>query len=218
LLNTMQIVAGDAGVIVTTRDESAASYGEPVIGPVWVLGEAGFERVEAPFTGLTGPSEGLQVWAVDSGFFVNKGAALGGDQLSGANAWFSPDGRTWTEVVDRPQQLMVTTAVGDTVYGVAQAAGVADADVISTDGGRTWTEAPERPTAVPPLPMAVDDQGFVTGAVADIGVVWVSADGVTWERAMNLWPPITIGAEPAWVNRDTMLLIIWETAVIGRIS
>jgi hypothetical protein len=223
LLNIARIVAGNAGVIVTTRDEEQASQGSPVIGPIWVLGAAGFERVEAPFTGLQADS--VEVWALDSGFFANEGARFSPDGIaSGASrSWFSADGRTWTEVADRPERLVVTAAFGHTVYGVAEAPGVVDADVVSVDGGRTWTDAPERPTSVWPIPMAVGDHGFVAGSGwtlegDGIGVVWASADGVTWERAMDLWPPIPIVGAPLWANDDTIILALGTDVVVGRIS
>jgi hypothetical protein len=223
LLNIAQIVAGNAGVIVTTRDEERASQGQPLIGPIWILGAAGFERVEAPFTGVQ--TDRIEVWALDSGFFANEGATFSREGIaSGASrSWFSADGRRWTEVVDRPVRLVVTAAFGDTVYGVADGAGATDADVVSVDGGRTWTATPERPTAVWPLPMAVGDSGFVTGSGwttegDGIGVVWASADGVTWERAMNLWPPVPIIGPPQWANDDTIIFALTTAIVVGRIT
>lgn len=136
---------------------------------------------------VTPPPDGepgrVQVWALDSGFLARTGPEASGTY------WTSTDGRTWAELVDAPSGLSVQATFGDSVYGTVGL----DDDVTSNDGGRTWQAAADRPGNGPGDLLAVGDVGFVAIETAIfgpcVGVVFVSADGTTWQRALNPWPP-----------------------------
>jgi len=134
------------------------------------------------------------VWAVGDGFLAQAGIGY----------WTSPDGRIWTEVLDAPHRLEIAAVHDGTVYGTAQVHG----NVVSTDGGRTWQPGLELPVGPPGDLLTVSDTGFVAVETVIfgpcVGVVWVSADGLTWQRVLNPWP--TPGMWKPVISGNTILI------------
>jgi hypothetical protein len=108
------------------------------------------------------------------------------------------------EAVDAPAGLEVQATFGDSVYGTAGM----DEDVASDDGGRTWQVVADRPGNGPGDLLAVGDAGFVAIETVIfgpcVGVVFVSADGVAWQRALNPWPPPAM--EQPVVSGDSIVI------------
>ncbi|MDY7100645.1 MAG: hypothetical protein S0880_05610 [Actinomycetota bacterium] len=184
--------AGPAGVVLVMflpPDEP-----DRIRSATWVLGADSFQPVPSA------PSSMRRVLALDHGFV---GSSFDGRTDDPATTWTSGDGREWVESVDAPDGLFLQSARGDAVYGSA----AIDRGVTSTDGGRTWSAPVERP-GEPYAPFTVGDDGAFAVQVAvfapAVGVVWASADQVTWERVLNPWPPPYL-AEPV-LNGDTMLI------------
>jgi hypothetical protein len=140
-----------------------------------------------------GPVEQVQVWALASGFFMRD---------AHGSYWTSSDRRRWVQATGAPGDLAVEATSGDTVYGIVGR----DEDVLSTDGGRTWRAA-DRPGGPGDL-FAVGAIGLVAIETAIfgpcVGVVFVSADGTTWQRALNPWPPPALG-QPV-VDGDSIVI------------
>ncbi|MDY7100644.1 MAG: hypothetical protein S0880_05605 [Actinomycetota bacterium] len=188
------LVAGPAGVLIV--GDGLASDGDERASatPLWVLGADSFEHV------ADAPAPIRTIVAVDSGFVV---ASSDGVSDEPSTTWTSDDGRAWVESVDAPDGLFLNAGHGDTVYGAT----AVDWGVTSTDGGRTWSEPVLRPGG-PHDWLAVSEVGsFSVETVLfapPVGVVWASADQVTWERVLNPWPPPFLH-QPV-LNGDTILM------------
>jgi hypothetical protein len=132
--------------------------------------------------------------------FVAVGVVGTAQQPSGAVAWTSADGSTWTRVDDPAFVGGIAVAVVSAPFGGLVAVG-SDVDRreavawTSADGSQ-WTRAPreasrEHPggfawmTDVVAIGDAVIGIGGYQGLQRGTGTSWVSRDGISWERARS---------------------------------
>jgi hypothetical protein len=192
------VAAGEGGVVIATHDMASEVNGpdDIIAGPLFVLRDGVFERVDAPFTG----NGDVLVDAVGDSFYAHS--------RTQNVAWVSDDGRSWTQVT-APNYLQVLAVVDDTIHAVSYPDGI-DRDLISTDRGRTWTPTPERP----PLDgdawnaMIANDHTLLIGSTwtdeGCPGVLWMSADGQQWERVLDIWPGTC--TRPANIDEYTIVV------------
>jgi hypothetical protein len=183
---------GDAPIVETGLGDAPVAVDTPIGTIEWtartprpsephILPESNlsFEMMTPP---SGGPVERVEVWTLESGFLMRD---------AHRTYWTSPDHSQWAEATGAPSDLTIEATFGDAVYGTVGR----HEDVTSTDGGHTW-QAADRPGGAGDL-FAVGDVGLVAVESAIfgpcVGVVFVSADGTTWQRALNPWPPPAMG-------------------------
>lgn len=151
-----------------------------------------------------GPVEQVRVWTLESGFFMRDDRGT---------FWTSTDQVTWTEATGAPNGLVVVATFGDTIYGKTVGS---DAGVTSTDGGRTW-QTVDHPGGPGDL-FGFGDFGFVAIETVIfgpcVGVVFVSADGTTWQRALNPWPPPAMGG--LFIGADSIVIPATDCGGLGE--
>jgi hypothetical protein len=140
--------------------------------------------------------------------FVAVGVVGTAQEHTGAAAWTSPDGATWTRV-DGPafeggEAVSVVPAPFGGLVAVGSQVDRRSALAWISPDGRAWTRAPDQPSlqhsggfawltdvvAIGDLVVAVGDiQGLQRGTA----MAWVSRDGLSWERSSR--SPVQEGAE-----------------------
>lgn len=132
--------------------------------------------------------------------FVAVGVVGTAQQLSGAVAWTSPDGLTWTRIDDPSFADGVAVAVVAAPFGGLVAVGSdldrREAIAWTSTEGRRWTRAPSEASreypggyvwmtdivAIGDTVIAIGDyQGLQRGTATS----WVSRDGIRWDRARS---------------------------------
>lgn len=126
--------------------------------------------------------------------------------------WYSPDGMTWTRSTTPPGLEGFAVAdleVGDLRRGPRLVAVTTDfqrSRLLISDDGRAWSQAQTPTTAAVISAVAFGDRGFVAvgtdrywaGTEQIAGVVWHSADGLSWQAttpaALNGAVPVTVEA------------------------
>jgi len=152
---------------------------------------------------LDGPPAGTRAAAVEAvpgGGFVAVGATGDARTADGSAAWTSPDGRTWTRVAGQAalrQGVMrkLTAAGGLGLVAVGNSADSTRAVAWRSTDGTDWTVAPDAPSldnfglGIEMHDVAWDGMRLVAvghrlfGTQYPTGVVWVSTDATTWDRA-----------------------------------
>ena len=152
---------------------------------------------------LDGDPAGTRVAAVEplpGGGFVAVGATGDARAADGSAVWTSPDGRTWTRLADRAAlrrgvMRRLTAAGGLGLVAVGNSADSTRAVAWRSADGTDWTVAPDAPSlgnfglGVEMHDVAWDGTRLVAaghrlfGTQYPTGVVWVSTDGMTWDRA-----------------------------------
>ena len=152
---------------------------------------------------LDGDPAGTRVAAVEplpGGGFVAVGATGDARAADGSAVWTSPDGRAWTRLADRAAlrrgvMRRLTAAGGLGLVAVGNSADSTRAVAWRSADGTDWTVAPDAPSlgnfglGVEMHDVAWDGTRLVAaghrlfGTQYPTGVVWVSTDGVTWDRA-----------------------------------
>ncbi|MBI2782347.1 MAG: hypothetical protein HYX55_11210 [Chloroflexi bacterium] len=140
--------------------------------------------------------------------FVAVGVVGTAQEHTGAVAWTSPDGATWTRVddhaLDGGEAVAVAPAPWGGVIAVGATVGRQNAAAWISPDGRSWTRAPDEASrqhsggfAWMTDVVAIGDQvigvGDVQGLQRGTAVSWVTRDGLTW--AMSLEAPVQEGAE-----------------------
>lgn len=176
-----------------------------------------------PWVSVTRDGSVWEEVTVEDGVGEFRAAALhlGTIVAAGTDIWTSPDGRSWTMVVDLPDstQAFDVASDGSTVVVVGQSAGrISDPVVLWSEDAVTWT-------SVPASTLSIDDEnlfmysvtatpaGFVAGGggSADLGIssagglaasdahLWSSSDGRVW--AQVAWDPRNLGGgRGQWIN------------------
>lgn len=186
----------------STANSQTAPPGESTAA-VWSSPDAGtWTRLTPPEPSVMAESLMTRVVAIPSGLL-----ALGEDGVTGdAVAWLSPDGSAWQRI---PATAGLSAADGKATFKDATAAGAAlyiagsvkipdgrrAALWRSSDGGAAWEriEAPSfgnRPgaeiDALLAIPSGVVAAGAATEAGTDAAAVWVSPDGLAWNRVPHV--------------------------------
>ena len=140
--------------------------------------------------------------------FVAVGVVGTAQEHTGADAWTSPDGLTWTLVDDAAfdggEAVSVAPAPWGGLVAVGSTVGRKNAAAwISTDG-RTWTRAPDEAsrqhsggfawmTDVVAIGDVAIGVGDVQGLQRGTAVSWISRDGLSWVKSLEA--PVQEGAE-----------------------
>ncbi|MBA2718075.1 MAG: hypothetical protein H0U52_02375 [Chloroflexi bacterium] len=130
--------------------------------------------------------------------FVAVGAVGPAQEPTGAVAWTSPDGATWTRVDEAGFSGGTAVAIAAAPFGGLVAVG-ADLDrrealTWTSPDGQHWTRAPSEPSRVYPGRFVwMTDVAAIGDIVIAIGdyqalqrgtaIAWVSRDGIHWDRA-----------------------------------
>lgn len=152
-------------------------------------------------------AEVRSIVALDAGF-VAVGVVGSVQESTGAVAWTSSDGRTWSRVDDPAFAGGVAVSVIQAPFGGLVAVGSdlerRNAVAWTSPDGQAWKRAPDEPsrqhsggfawmtdvTAVGDVVIGVGDlQGLQRGTA----ISWVTRDGVTWQQARSA--PVQEGAE-----------------------
>jgi hypothetical protein len=142
------------------------------------------------------------------GGFVAVGVVGTVQDPTGAVAWTSQDGSTWTRVDDAAFDGAEAVAVAPAPWGGLVAVG-AQVDrrmavAWTSPDGRSWTRAPDEPsrvhaggfawmTDVVPVGDLVVAVGVVQGLQRGTAVSWISPDGLAWAKSPEA--PVQEGAE-----------------------
>ena len=152
---------------------------------------------------LDGDPAGTRVAAVEAlpgGGFVAVGATGDARAAVGSAVWTSPDGRAWTRVADSAALRQGVDARADRgrrsrAGGCRQLVGQHPAVAWRSADGVDWTMAPDAPSlgnfglGIEMHDVAWDGTRLVAvghrlfGTQYPTGVVWVSTDGIAWDRA-----------------------------------
>lgn len=142
------------------------------------------------------------------GGFVAVGVVGTMQDPTGAVAWISPDGVTWTRVDDPSFDAGEAVSVAPASWGGLVAVGSTvdrrAAVAWTSPDGQTWTRAPDEAsrqhsggfawmTDVVTIGDAVIGVGDVQGLQRGTAVSWVSRDGLTWAKSLEA--PVQEGAE-----------------------
>ena len=129
--------------------------------------------------------------------FVAVGVVGSAQHHTGAVAWTSADGRTWTRLDDSAFAAGIAAAVVTTPAGGLVAVG-SDLDrheafVWTSSDGRHWTKAPGEPSRQHPAYIWMTDVTAIGDSLIAVGdfqsgqrgtaTSWVSRDGIHWDRA-----------------------------------
>jgi len=164
----------------------------------------------------------LAVAASPNGY-VAVGQTGSEGQPTGATAWFSADGLTWSRVADRdlPQDavLEAVASTSDGFMAVGSSVARDRAVVWQSPGGHTWTAAADDPVfhhfglKVRMLGVARQAVGAVAVGVSLFGTqfgsatVWQTADGRSWQRVPDA--AVFDGGEMAGaVEREGTLVVV----------
>lgn len=134
------------------------------------------------------------------GGFVAVGVVGTAQQPTGAVAWTSPDGSSWTRVDDPTFADGIAVSITPAPFGglvaVGSDVGRREAAAWTSPDGRRWTKAPSETSrehaggfawmtdvaAIDDLVIGVGDyQGLQRGTA----IAWVSTDGMHWEQARS---------------------------------
>lgn len=129
--------------------------------------------------------------------FVAVGVVVAAQEPSGAVAWTSVDGLTWTRVDDPSLADGIAVAVAAAPFGGLVAVGSdldrREAVAWTSRDGRHWTKSPGEASREHAGFVWMTDVGAIGDSVIAIGVYqglqrgtatsWVSRDGIHWERA-----------------------------------
>jgi hypothetical protein len=142
------------------------------------------------------------------GGFVAVGVVGTVQEHTGALAWTSPDGASWTRIDDPAFDKGVAVSVVPAPFGGLVAVGSTvdrrTAVAWTSPDGRHWTRAPDEPsrqhsggfawmTDVVAIGDAVIGVGDVQGLQRGTAVSWLSDDGLTWTKSPEA--PVQEGAE-----------------------
>lgn len=154
-------------------------------GPAITTSPDGLAWTEA----VPGPPEGTPTVLTT---FLDRLVLFGAAARTTGGAWASVDAATWTVIDDAPPGVAATADLPGGAL-IAVGADRANALVTTTRNGLNWSEA-----AAP-----VDDAGGITlsgvatqrssivaiGDVAETNGAWMTRDGTTWARTLNLDDP-----------------------------
>jgi hypothetical protein len=152
-------------------------------------------------------AEVRSITATEAGF-VAVGVVGSVQQPTGAVAWTSPDGATWTRVEDPAFDGGVAVSVSTAPFGGLVAVGSdierRNAVAWTSPDGRTWIRAADEPsrqhsggyawmTDVVAIGEQVIAVGDVQGLQRGTAIAWTSTDGTSWLQARSA--PVQQGAE-----------------------
>jgi len=152
-------------------------------------------------------AEVRSITATEAGF-VAVGVVGSVQQPTGAVAWTSPDGTTWTRVEDPAFVGGIAVSVTTAPFGglVAVGSDIERRNAVSwtSPDGRTWTRAADEPsrqhsggyawmTDVVAIGEQVIAVGDVQGLQRGTATAWTSVDGKAWLQARSA--PVQQGAE-----------------------
>ena len=191
------------GVAGSPNGYVAVGYLGGLAGPIearfWWSADGRSWRL-ATLDGTPAGTRAAAVEAVPGDGFVAVGATGDARTADGSAVWTSPDGRTWTRVEDqaalRQGVMRKLTAAGRLgLVAVGNSADSTRAVVWTSTDGTEWTVAPDAPSldnfglGIEMHDVAWDGTRLVAvghrlfGTQYPTGLVWVSTDGLAWDRA-----------------------------------